>query len=150
VSSIQYSGYNFPEPLPLLAESSTPIHISGLYDHSSVDVQLVGFLTGSDISSLSLQKQEMVNGLLNEYGDLVIDVGGYTKTYAKALPVSLDFQDSDMTTMVPYSASFKTFTGESFSNFFGVSSPKNEWSFQEQENQIVQATHTISAQGRKS
>jgi len=149
VSSIQYSGYNFPEPLPLLAESSTPMFISGLYDHSSVDMQLVGFLTGSDISSLSLQKQQMISGLLNEYGDLVVQISGDTKTYEKTLPVSLDFQDSDMTTMLPYSASFKTFTGESFSNFFGVSSPKNEWSFQEQENQIVQATHTISAQGEK-
>jgi len=149
VSSIQYSGYNFPEPLPLLAESSTPMFLSGLYDHSSVDMQLVGFLTGSDISSLSLQKQQMISGLLNEYGDLVVQISGDTKTYEKTLPVSLDFQDSDMTTMLPYSASFKTFTGESFSNFFGVSSPKNEWSFQEQENQIVQATHTISAQGEK-
>ena len=149
MSSIQYSGYNFPEPLPLLAESSTPMFISGLYDHSSVDMQLVGFLTGSDISSLSLQKQQMISGLLNEYGDLVVQISGDTKTYEKTLPVSLDFQDSDMTTMLPYSASFKTFTGESFSNFFGVSSPKNEWSFQEQENQIVQATHTISAQGEK-
>lgn len=149
MSSIQYSGYNFPEPLPLLAESSTPMFLSGLYDHSSVDMQLVGFLTGSDISSLSLQKQQMISGLLNEYGDLVVQISGDTKTYEKTLPVSLDFQDSDMTTMLPYSASFKTFTGESFSNFFGVSSPKNEWSFQEQENQIVQATHTISAQGEK-
>lgn len=149
MSSIQYSGYNFPEPLPLLAESSTPMFLSGLYDHSSVDMQLVGFLTGSDISSLSLQKQQMISGLLNEYGDLVVQISGDTKTYEKTLPVSLDFQDSDMTTILPYSASFKTFTGESFSNFFGVSSPKNEWSFQEQENQIVQATHTISAQGEK-
>ena len=149
MSSIQYSGYNFPEPLPFLAESSTPIYTSGVYDHSTLDVQLVGFLTGRDICDLNSQKQAMIQGLLNEYGDLSINIGATNKTYSKALPTSIDFSDSDLTTVLPYSVSFLVFSGESFSQFFGVSSPKNEWSFSEQENQIVQATHTISAQGEK-
>jgi len=149
VSSIQYFGYNFPEPLPFLAESSTPIYTSGVYDHSTLDVQLVGFLTGRDICDLNSQKQAMIQGLLNEYGDLSINIGATNKTYSKALPTSIDFSDSDLTTVLPYSVSFLVFSGESFSQFFGVSSPKNEWSFSEQENQIVQATHTISAQGEK-
>jgi len=149
VNSIQYSGYSFPEPLPFLAESSTPIYASGVYDHSTLDVKLVGFLTGGNLSGLHLQKQQMISGLLNEYGDLSIQISGDSKTYSKALPISIDFSDSDLTTVLPYSVSFLVFTGESFSQFFGISSPKNEWSFSEQENQIVQATHTISAQGEK-
>jgi hypothetical protein len=149
VNSIQYFGYNFPEPLPFLAESSTPIYASGVYDHSTLDVKLVGFLTGRNICDLNSQKQAMISGLLNEYEDLSIQISGNSKTYSKVLPISIDFSDSDLTTVLPYSVSFLVFTGESFSQFFGVSSPKNEWSFSEQENQIVQVTHTISAQGEK-
>ena len=149
MDSIQYSGYNFPEPLPFLAESSKSIYISGLYDHSSLDIKLIGFLTGANLSGLHLQKQQMISGLLSEYGDLSIQISGDSKTYSKALPISIDFSDSDLTTVLPYNVSFLVFTGESFSQFFGISDPKNEWSFEEQENQIVKATHTISAQGEK-
>lgn len=149
MDSIQYSSYNFPEPLPLLAESSKSIYISGLYDHSTLDIKLVGFLTGSNLSGLHLQKQQMISGLLNEYEDLSIQISGDNKTYSKVLPISIDFSDSDLTTILPYNVSFLAFTGESFSQFFGISNPKNEWSFEEQENQIVKATHTISAQGEK-
>lgn len=149
MNSVQYSGYSFPEPLPSVAEGNTPVYISGLYDYSTLNVQLVGFLTGANLSGLHLQKQQMISGMLNEYGNLVITVSGDVKTYEQALPTSIDFSDSDMTTFLPYTVSFTVFSGENFSRFFGVSSPKNEWAFQEQDNKIVSATHTISAQGEK-
>jgi len=149
VSSVQYSGYNFPDPLPFLVETPQPVYASGVYDHSVLDVQLVGYFTGSNLSGLHLQKQQLISGMLNEYGDLNISVSGDAKTYSNALPISIDFADSDMTTYLPYTVNFTVFSGESFSQFFGVSSPTNEWQFQEQENKIIQATHTISAQGEK-
>jgi hypothetical protein len=149
VNLVQYSGYSFPDPLPVIAEEVKPVFMSGVYDHKTIELELIGFLTGSDLSGLHLQKQQMISGLLNEYGDLTIQVSGYNATYAKALPISINFQESDLTTILPYTASFLVFSGESFSNFFGVSDPKNEWSFTEKENKIVEATHKISAQGEK-
>ncbi len=149
MSYIQYSGYNFPPPLPQLAESCSPVIISGVYDYSEVNLELIGFLTGANLSGLHLQKQQMSSGLLSEYGDLNISIGADNKVFKKVKPVGINFSDSDLTTILPYSVSFTAYTGESFSSFFGIASPKNEWSFEEQENKIVQATHTISANGKK-
>ena len=51
-SSITYGSYNFPEPLPLVAEEDQLVSVAGQYDHSAIRVNLVGYLTGADLSAL--------------------------------------------------------------------------------------------------
>lgn len=148
-TSITYGSYSFPEPIPLFSEEDEVVKFGGLLDHSAIRVNLVGFLTGSDLSGLDLQKMQMVSGFLSEYQDLVITIGNETKTCPAAFIESISFNDSDSTTILPYSLTALYYSGETFSEYFGVADPQNSWSYEEGENKIITATHTVSARGLK-
>tara|TARA_R110002167_G_scaffold306827_3_gene511476 strand:+ start:173 stop:1780 length:1608 start_codon:yes stop_codon:yes gene_type:complete len=147
--SITYGSYNFPDPIPLVAEEDRAISIAGNYDHSEITVNLVGYFTGSDLSELDLQKMQMVSGFLDEYQDLTITVNNEEKVCPKASVKSISFKESDLTTFLPYSLSVTYYSGETFSNYFKITDPKNNWDYKEQENNTVLATHAVSARGLK-
>lgn len=148
-TSITYGSYSFPDPLPLFSEEDQPVVFGGLYDHSAIRVNLVGYFTGSNISGLDLQKMQMISGFLNEYQDLTITVENESKTCPKAFIESIEFGASDLTTILPYSLSALYYSGESFSEYFKVTEPQNSWSYAEGDNKIITATHTVSAKGLK-
>jgi len=148
-TTITYGSYSFPDPLPLFSEEDEPITFGGLYDHSAIRVNLVGYFTGVDLAALDLQKMQMISGFLNEYQDLTITVGTKTKTCPKAFVESIDFAESDLTTVLPYSLSALYYSGETFSDYFKITDPQNSWSYAEDENKIITATHTVSAKGLK-
>ena len=58
-TSITYGSYSFPEPIPLFSEEDEVVKVGGLLDHSAIRVNIIGFLTGSDLSGLDLQKMQM-------------------------------------------------------------------------------------------
>lgn len=148
-TSITYGSYSFPEPIPLFSEEDEAVNLGGLYDHSAIRVNLIGYLTGSDLAELDLRKMQMINGFLNEYQDLTITVENQSKTCPKAFVESIDFGESDLTTFLPYSLTALYYSGESFSEYFKVAEPQNSWSYSEGENKIIEATHTVSARGLK-
>lgn len=148
-NSITYGSYSFPEPLPLLAENDQMLSISGAYDHKLIEINLIGFLTGLDLSGIHLQKNEMISGFLTEYQDLNINLESNSGAYKYCTVNSIQFNESDLTTTLPYNVSLIAHSGESFSSFFGIKDPKNSWSFAESENKLVTATHTVSARGIK-
>jgi hypothetical protein len=147
--SITYGSYSFPEPLPLFAEEDQSVNLGGLYDHSAINVNLIGYFTGSDLSGLDLQKMQMISGFLNEYEDLTITVGNESKTCPKAFVQNIDFGESDSTTFQPYSLTVAYYSGETFSEYFRVTQPENNWSYAESENKVITATHKVSAKGLK-
>ena len=147
--SITYGSYSFPDPIPLVAEEDQAISVAGNYDHSAITVNLVGYFTGADLSELDLQKMQMISGFLNEYQDLTITVNNEEKVCPKASAKSISFNKSDLTTLLPYSLSLTYYSGETFSNYFKISDPQNIWEYEEQENNTVLATHSVSARGLK-
>ncbi len=148
-TSITYGSYSFPEPIPLFSEEDEAVKLGGLLDHSTIRVNIVGFLTGSDLSGLDLQKMQMISGFLNEYQDLTITIENEAKTCPCAFIESIDFNESDSTTVLPYSLTALYYSGETFSEYFGVTDPQNSWSYEEGDNKIITATHTVSAKGLK-
>jgi hypothetical protein len=149
-TSITYGSYSFPDPLPLVAEEDQAIVVAGNYDHSAITVNLVGYFTGSDLSGLDLQKMQMVSGFLNEYQDLTITANNESKVCPNAIVRSISFNESDLTTLLPYSLSLDYYSGETFSDYFNVAEPTNTWEYQEQENNTIVATHSVSARGLKT
>ena len=147
--SITYGSYTFPAPTPLVGRSIDPLSIGGKVDHFKETVDLVGMLTGENLSGLHLQKMKMISGLLSEFQTLTITNDTANKTFASSRPESLDFNNSDLTTVLPYAVSFSAYSSESFSEFFGVTSPRDTWSFSEQGNKVTQVDHSVSAQGVK-
>jgi hypothetical protein len=148
-TSITYGSYSFPDPLPLFSEQDEPVILGGLYDHSAIRVNLIGYLTGASLSALDLQKMQMISGFLSEYQDLTITVENESKVCPKAFIEQLEFQSSDLTTFLPYNISALYYSGESFSDYYKITEPQNSWSYSEGDNKIITATHTVSARGLK-
>ena len=146
-ATVTYGSYTFPTPSPFVAETTAPILLSGQSDYFMDQVSLIGNITGSDLSGLDLQKMQMISGLLSEFQTLKITGDAEGKVYSGAKPVSISFSDSDLTTVLPYSVSFEAYSSGTFSKFFGVIDPQDNWSFSEQYGRISNATHTVSAKG---
>lgn len=144
--AVTYGSYTFPSPLPFIVIGDEPIYVAGELDSSSTKITLVGTITGSNLSGLSVQKKQMISGLLSEYQTLAVE----GESFLCCKPVSLNFSESDLTTILPYSAEFERYDQKSFSQYYGIINPTNTWSYQEQQNRIVQASHTVSAQGVKT
>ena len=144
---ISYGGYSFPQPLPFVGQEEAPVFLSGRVDHSIISIDLIGQLTGCDLPSLKAQKEEMVLGLSSGFQELIIGNTGFD--YAK--PISVYFQDSDLTRILPYNVSFEVFHEKDFSEFYGIQNPVDTWEYEENEdNNTVNVTHTVRASARKT
>jgi hypothetical protein len=141
---IIYDSYTFPEPSPSVVVSSEPVYLSGNYDYNVGSISLAGIITGDGIVELNSSREDMISGLSSEFKTLDVDTGSFN--FVKVEEIS--FEESDYTTVLPYSVTFSYYEEKVFSDFFGVSDPVDAWSFQA-ENKIVTATHTVSAKGIK-
>jgi hypothetical protein len=148
--TVSYSSYTFPSPAPLVAKSSEMIRVRGKLDHFIDQVDVVGNLTGANLSGLHLQKMQMTSGMLTEFGILSISNDTETKQYKQATPISISFSNSDLTTVLPYSVSFSSPSSGAFSEFFGVTDPQDVWTFNEEDGKMVNASHRVSAKGVKT
>tara|TARA_B100001778_G_C18605368_1_gene639479 strand:+ start:12961 stop:14562 length:1602 start_codon:yes stop_codon:yes gene_type:complete len=145
--TITYGSYTFPTPSPLVAETSNPIVISGQSDFFLDEVNLVGTLTGANLSGLHVRKMQMVSGLLSEFKTLTVTGDNKGKFYSGAKPTSISFSESDLTTILPYSVTFEAYSSGAFSNFFGVVDPQDNWTFSEQDGRVSNVSHVVSARG---
>jgi hypothetical protein len=143
--SISYGSYTFPTPPPFSAIGEEPIYVAGQLDSTLTKITLVGALTGANLQVLSQAKKTLTSGLLNEFQTLSIS----GESFPHCKPISLSFSDSDLTRILPYTVEFERFDEKDFSQYFGVISPTNTWSYQEQDGRVVQASHSVSAQGVK-
>lgn len=146
---VTYGSYTFPAPAPLVGQGVNPVYVKGKLDHFIENVDLVGNLTGENLSGLHLQKMKMISGLMPEYQTLRITHGSTTTGFAFSKPQNISFANSDLTTVLPYTVSFSCYKTGVLSGFFGISNPQDEWSFSEEEGRITNVTHTVSAQGVK-
>ena len=143
--TISYGGYSFPDPLPFLGIEESQVFASGQYDHSSLNITLIGNFTGCDFNTLNDKKVELENALSSGFQTLTVGSTGYD--YAK--PVSIRFEDSVVNKMLPYEISFEAYHQKDFSQFYGIENPVDSWQYQEQDGRRVAATHTVSAVGKK-
>jgi hypothetical protein len=154
---VSYGSYTFPTPTPLVSLGVDTVYIGGVADHYSEEIGVVGTLTGQNLSGIHLQKMQMISGLLSEYKTLNVsndestDSGphGNAKEYTCATPTAISFGASDLTTTLPYSVTFNTFSSASFSEFFGVAEPTDNWTFTEQDGRVTEVQHSVSARGVK-
>ena len=117
---ISYGSYNFPTPTPFVAEGVEPVYVEGKVDHFVNSIDIVGNLTGENLSGLHLEKMKMISGLLPTFETLTITHSSSNKTFPKSKPQNISFDSSDLTTVLPYSVSFISFKSGTFSKFFGI------------------------------
>jgi len=148
--SITYGSYTFPSPAPLVGQGVSPVYIAGKIDHFEDSVNLVGMLTGENLSGLHLQKMQMISGLLSEFETLTISNSEVAnKTFPACKPESISFDNSNLTTFLPYSIDFISYSSGTFSEYFGITDPQDKWDFNEEEGKITTVVHNVSAQGIK-
>ena len=146
---ITYGSYTFPSPCPLVAQGVAPVYVAGKVDHFADSIDLVGTITGENLSGLHLQKMQMISGLLSEFQTLNITNDDGTKSFAAAKPVSISFDSSNLSTLLPYSVTFSSYSSGTFSEFYGIENPSDVWTFSEQDGQITEVLHSVSAKGVK-
>jgi hypothetical protein len=147
--TITYGSYTFPSPTPFVGQGVDPIVVAGKVDHFKDNIELVGTLTGENLSGLHLQKMRMVSGLISEFQTLTITNDAGNKEFLCSVPDSISFDSSDLTTVLPYTISFSSYSSGTFSEFLGITDPKDSWSFNEKGNGVTEATHNVSAKGVK-
>lgn len=147
--SITYGSYSFPKPIPFVGQGVEPVYAKGKVDNFVDSIELVGNLTGEDLKALDLQKMQMISGLLSTFETLTISNSVEDKVFLKSKPQSISFSDSDLTTVLPYSVNFQSYSSGTFSEFFGISDPIDTWSFSESDGNVVEASHRVSAKGLK-
>ncbi len=143
--NVSYGSYIFPTPSPFFAVDNSPIYVKGSIDHISNKISLIGTITGANLTSIYSTKHKMTTALLSGFQELKID----TKSFPYAKPISISFQDSNLTTVLPYSINFEAYEDTTFSEYFGVKEPTNTWSYTEQDGRIISAVHSVSAVGVK-
>ena len=144
---VSYGSYAFPTPIPLVGEGGDMVFVAGNLDHFLNKIDIVGTITGANLSGIYLQKMQMISGMLPEFKTLWISNDSITKQFVNSKPVSINFSQSDLTTVLPYSVSFESYGSGIFSKFFGITNPQDTWDFNEQDGRITKATHTVSADG---
>tara|TARA_Y100001937_G_scaffold127658_1_gene200592 strand:- start:412 stop:2037 length:1626 start_codon:yes stop_codon:yes gene_type:complete len=146
--SVTYGTYTFPYPTPFVGQSIEPVYIAGEIDYSINVVSVVGNLTGANLSGLHLQKMQMISGLLSDFKTLSVTNDQLTnKDFEFSKPESIEFSNSDLTTILPYSVNFKSYSKGAFAEFFGIENPTDEWVFTEQDGRVTEVSHNVSAKG---
>ncbi len=142
---VKYGNYFFPSPLPFVAVEDNPIIAEGNIDSVLKKITLIGSITGENLPTLASGKRDILSGLKSEYLGLTIG----DQSFSCVKPVSLSFDESPLTTVLPYSIEFEVYEETTFSNYFRVKNPVNTWTFTEQQGRIVKASHQASAVGAK-
>ena len=119
--SITYGSYAFPSPTPLVGHGVNPVYAKGKLDHYADSVDIVGHLTGENLSGLHLQKMELVSGLISEFQTLTIShaptISSVDRIFVAAKPESISFDDSDLTTVLHIASLFRLIHLEFFLSF---------------------------------
>lgn len=146
---IKYNGAKFPDPQPFVAIGDTIEFVDGKIDYSVLSIDVIGQITGANLGELELGRRYLTTGLAK--GFKTLEIG--TTQYTFAQPNSLEFDNSNLASVLPYQANFtvreKLANEDSTTLYTGLSDLQDSWSFSEQENNIVEATHTVSAKGHK-
>lgn len=147
--SITYGTYTFPSPTPLIGQGVEPISVAGKLDNFVDSINLIGNITGENLSGLHLQKMRMISGLIPEFQTLTITNDEENQVFSFATPQDISFEENDLTTCLPYSVNFISHSSGTFSEFFGITDPQDKWDFVEEDGRISLATHSVSAKGVK-
>ena len=152
--SVTYGSYSFPSPAPFVGQGVEPVYVEGKVDYFIDAIQIVGNITGENLSGLHLQKMKMISGLLPEFQTLTVTNDASNKEFLYSTPQSISFSESDLTTVLPYSIELLSFSSgdpdSMLSSVFGVADPVDSWTFTETDGRITDANHTVSARGLKT
>lgn len=117
------------------------------------NLTLEGQITGKYLGNFSSNYlNENANILLDRFSQnfksfKVLENSSLLYDSPVAVIESIDFEESNLYGILPFSMQIKVYDSGLFTNHYGVVEPEEKFSFSETEGQIVNLSHTISAKG---
>lgn len=139
-----------PQPTPFIGLDDTLIYANEIWGRAE-SMTLNGVLTGCTFESIVQAQNTLLSRFNQSYQTLEVwQQEGLTsgKVFEKNLVQvdSVSFPQSRMFGVMPYTINLTCYPSGLFSGTYGVLNPQDSWSFQENENATLSATHTISCQ----
>lgn len=137
-----------PQPTPFIALDYEPIYV-GEYWGRAETMTLQGQLTGCTFSDIVAAQRAILASFNKSFQSLEIwqtQAGVSGKIYQKDLVEvrSISFPQDRMVGVLPYSINLYCYPSGLFSGAYGILEPVDTWSFTERENEVLDATHSIS------
>jgi hypothetical protein len=138
--TVKYAGTTLT-PTPFVGESIRS-NIDGDYTYQVYDYSLNGFITGNVDSA----KNTLLDVFSGDFGEFIVSGNDILITGYSCLVRNVNFSPSRANGVASYSIDLECYNKDQFDSF-GVVSPVNEWSFQEERNGVYNITHRVAAQG---
>lgn len=137
-----------PQPTPYIALSETVIYEDEIWG-SSEEVTLQGQLTGCSFVAIVQAQSDLLAHWSRPFQSMQIwqqtgSLSGLVFQKDLVEVTSISFDQSRWFGVLPYSINLTCYPSGLFSGAFGILSPNDTWSFNEQDNETLAATHTIS------
>jgi len=115
----------------------------------SRDFTLAGVLTGlNNYNLLITAQQQLISNFSSDFYPLVIQQDGINLYSGNYIYIKdINFSESPYVNTVPFSIEISTFDQQNWSGVYGILEPREEFNYTEDENGIIQLTHSISAKG---
>jgi hypothetical protein len=139
-------------PVPFVTSSQEFIDYSNKWNQIT-KLQLEGVITGKYLGSLSNQYlNESFNILLqrlsNNYGNLGIKQNNDILFSGNSVIIdSINIENDNWYGILPYTINIDVYETGLFENYYGVTSPQETISFNEDDGELITLTHKISARG---
>ncbi|MFA6609189.1 MAG: hypothetical protein WCT07_04770 [Candidatus Paceibacterota bacterium] len=140
-----------PQPTPFIGVDNQTIYAGERWGVADA-VTLQGQLTGCSFAAIVDAQTTLLSRFNKSFQTLEIWqqtglVSGliYQKPFVEVQSVS--FPETKMFGVLPYTVNLTCYPSGLFSGVYGVLDPQDTWSFAEQQNATLDATHTISCRG---
>lgn len=111
-------------------------------------ITLEGQLTGCTYALIVAAQSDLLSKFSKCYQSFIIKQNGSTIFSRPVVEIdSISFPLQNWLGILPYTITLKNYPEEYFSGVYGILNPSDNWDYIEQQNEVLEATHTISCQG---
>lgn len=137
-----------PQPTPFVALDDSVIYADEIWGRAE-SISLIGQITGCSFQSIVSAQNSILNSFNKSYQTLEVwqqegAVSGLVFQKELVEIQSIDFSQERMFGVLPYTINLRCYPSGLFSGAYGILNPEDTWSFKEEENATLTATHTIS------
>lgn len=135
------------QPTPLVGKQEAPIRYGERWGNKTT-LTLNGQLTGCTYNNLITAQKSLISVFGYDFQNFSIIENGAT-IFSKPYIIirELRFPNSNYVGVIPYNITLDCYDQNLFSGVYGVLDPRDEWSFEESTEGLINVNHTISARG---
>lgn len=138
---------NHDGPTPFITKNLEPISAGEKYG-AAENITLRGTVIACSLEEFFQKQKEIIQVFLLDYKKLEIKEDSVTVFERDQVQISnISFPEDKYIGFVPFEVTLRCYPEDSFSDFFGVTEPIDQWNFQEEKGEILNISRTISAKG---